>query len=45
MLSTREKDNILEYSDLANKALEPSNNLERLIISKGLLKDMKVALI
>lgn len=45
VMSIREQHDILEYPSLSDGALEPPNSLKRLISSKGLPKDMEVALI
>ena len=45
LMSVREQAGIIEYSDLADRALEPPESLGRLIPSEGLRKDLWIALI
>ena len=44
LMSIREQAGIIEYPDLADRALESSNSFKRLISSEKLLKDLKIAL-
>ena len=45
MMSVREQAGIIEYPDLADRALEPPDSFKRLISSEGLPKDLEIALI
>ena len=44
MISVREQAGIIEYSDLADRALKAPESLKRLISSEGLSKDLEIAL-
>lgn len=44
MMSVRERAGIIEYPDLADRALEPPDNFKRLVSSESLPKDMEIAL-
>ena len=44
LLSIREQAGIIEYPDLADRALEPPDSFKRLISSEGLPKDLEIAL-
>ena len=43
-MSIREQAGIIEYPDLADRALEPLDSFKRLISSEGLSKDLEIAL-
>ena len=45
MMSVREQAGIIEYPDLADRALEPPDSFKQLISSEGLPKDLEIALI
>lgn len=44
MMSVSERAGIIEYPDLADRALEPPDSFKRLISSESLPKDLKIAL-
>ena len=44
MMSVYERAGIIEYPDLADRALEPPDSFKRLITSESLPKDLEIAL-
>lgn len=45
MISLRQQEGIIEYPDLADRALEPSDSFSRLISSESTPKDLDIALL